>query len=138
MQCWDVRLSSRDGASIEIRSISYQFGANTQARVGTDWDTNWLVIRGDVKTAGGRGVNACRPCLITWEAQKLAAWLRGVVDGSVPPVTDLSDTTTPANAAPTRADRQASAGERRPAAARRPYEEHIRRLTIQNSRLSRG
>ena len=80
-----MRLLSRDGASIEIRPTAYQFSANPRAQVGTDWDANWLVVRGDVKTASGFRWTFVDPCLTTWEARELAAWLRGVVDGLVAP-----------------------------------------------------
>jgi hypothetical protein len=46
-----VRLLSRDGASIDIRPIRYQFGASLQTTPGTNWDANWLVIRGEIQTS---------------------------------------------------------------------------------------
>jgi hypothetical protein len=88
-----MRLPSRDSAWIEIRPTGYQFGANPRAQVGTDWDANWLVVRGDVKTTEGVAWTFVDPCLTTWEAQELAAWLHGVVDGSVPSTADWAEET---------------------------------------------
>jgi hypothetical protein len=85
-----VRLLSRDGTSIEIRPIDHEFGANPETQDGTDWDANWLVVRGDVKTAESREWTFADPCLTTWQARKFGAWLHAVVDGSVPPVADWS------------------------------------------------
>ncbi len=70
---------------IEIHPVAYQFGANPQARPGTDWDANWLVVRGQVTTADALDWSFTDPCLTTWEAQELSAWLRGVVQGVVVP-----------------------------------------------------
>lgn len=41
-----------------------------------DWDANWLMIRGDIRTAGGRRWEFLDPCLTTWEVRDLSAWLR--------------------------------------------------------------
>lgn len=86
-----MRLFSRDDTSVEIRPINYQFGANPQAAPGTDWDANWLVIRGEVKTADGAGWSFTDPCLTTWETRELGSWLRGVANGIVAPAPDWSE-----------------------------------------------
>jgi hypothetical protein len=83
-----VRLLSADGALLELRPIGYQFGANPQAEVGADWDANWLVVHGDVRTAEGHGWSFTDPCLTTWEAREIGSWLRGVVAGLVAPATE--------------------------------------------------
>jgi hypothetical protein len=85
-----VKLSSRDGASIEIRPIGYQFPLNPQAKVGADWDNNWLVVGGAV-TTGGQQWTFVDPCLTTWEAPQISTWLRRVADGSLPSTTDWSE-----------------------------------------------
>jgi hypothetical protein len=48
---------------------------------GQDWDANWLMIQGDVHTSDGRQWAFADPCLTTWEARSLSAWLHGVADG---------------------------------------------------------
>jgi len=70
-----VRLLSSDGTSMDMRPIKHRYGANPQAAPGTDWDANFLVIRGEVQTGDGRGWTFMDPCLTTWEAQKLSTWL---------------------------------------------------------------
>jgi len=57
-----VRLLSGDGASVGLRPVAYQFSRQvaagaaeepTAAEPGTDWDANWLMIRGDIRTSDG-------------------------------------------------------------------------------------
>jgi len=86
-----VRLLSEDGASIEIRPVAYQFDANAHAEPGTDWDANGLVVRGDFRTADGLEWTFIDPCLTTWDARQVTAWLRGIVDGVIQPTTEWSD-----------------------------------------------
>jgi hypothetical protein len=74
-----VRLCSSDGASITLRPAAYQFEVPPATAGERDWDANWLMIRGDVRTADGRGWAFLDPCLTTWEARNLSAWLRGAV-----------------------------------------------------------
>jgi hypothetical protein len=76
-----VRLCSHDGASVELRPISYQFGGMSAVAADPVWDANWLVIRGDVRTADGRCWTFSSSCLTTWEAAELSQWLHGVLDG---------------------------------------------------------
>jgi hypothetical protein len=86
-----MRFASKDGTSVEIRAVSYQYGANPQAPAGTDWDANWLVIQGKIRTADGREWTFTDPCLTTWEAADIATWLRSVANGSVTPTQNWSD-----------------------------------------------
>ena len=46
--------STRLLVRLDIRPVGYQFGANPQAAPGTDWDANWLVVRGEVQTGRRR------------------------------------------------------------------------------------
>jgi hypothetical protein len=77
-----VRLLSGDGASVELRPVAYQFSHQIRARAATaaspDWDTNWLMIRGDIRAADDLGWTFTDPCLTTWEAERLSAWLHAV------------------------------------------------------------
>lgn len=79
-----MKLVSADGAAVDLRPLRYQFPGIT----GTgqyDWDANWLVIGGDVHLPDDRGWSFSDPCLTTWEARSLGAWLRAVVVGNVEP-----------------------------------------------------
>ncbi|HEU4676614.1 MAG TPA: hypothetical protein VFS29_11530 [Motilibacteraceae bacterium] len=80
-----MRLRSSDGTQFELRPVRYQFAGVRGSRCGRDWDANWLVIRGDVQLADRRSWSFEDPCLTTWEARELAAWLRGVASGAVQP-----------------------------------------------------
>jgi hypothetical protein len=76
-----VRLSSGDGASVGLRPLSYQFRCVPGTADGPDWDANWLVIRGDIRTADGRSWTFSDSCLTTWECAELSQWLHGVIRG---------------------------------------------------------
>lgn len=80
-----MRLRSSDGAQVELRPMRYQFAGFKGDGSDRDWDANWLIIRGEVRTADGRSWSFEDPCLTTWDAQELGAWLRGVVSGAVQP-----------------------------------------------------
>jgi hypothetical protein len=77
-----VRLTSSDGASIELRPTRYQFPAEPTEQ--GDWDANWLDIRGEVETAAAESWTFDDPCLTTWEARELRDWLQAVAEGRVP------------------------------------------------------
>lgn len=65
-------------SSVGLRPVGYQF-----ATAQGDWhDDNWLVIDGAVMSPEGSWVFA-DPCLLTDEAQQVAAWLRAVAAGTV-------------------------------------------------------
>lgn len=74
-----MRLESTDGARVELCPVS-----RASSDVG-DEETDWLVVRGDVRTADGRSWSFVDACLTTWEARGLAEWLRGAAAGAVPP-----------------------------------------------------
>ena len=77
-----MQLVSTDGASVDLRPVRYEF-ADEPAGPG-DWDANWLVIRGAVRTAAGRSWTFEDPCLTAWDARELGAWLRAAAEGRVP------------------------------------------------------
>ena len=80
-------LTSLDGASLELRPTGYQFAEDSRAGDNWDdeWDPNWLVVHGEVRTAQGDAWSFDDPCLTTWEARELAAWLRDAAEGRVAP-----------------------------------------------------
>lgn len=78
-----VRLQSRDGASLDLGLTGYQFDASARAPVGTDWDANWLLVRGEVHTADGVEWTFLDPCLTTWESRSISSWLRSAAAGQI-------------------------------------------------------
>lgn len=82
-----VRLNSSDGASLDLRPIRYQFreASRRDGNWDDEWDPNWLVIHGEVRTAVGDVWSFDDPCLTTWEAAELAVWLRDVSQGRITP-----------------------------------------------------
>jgi hypothetical protein len=68
-----------DGLSVELAPIGYQYPDNTQG----GWDSNWLIVAGNVKTPGGSWLFT-DPCLTTSEAKALAEWLHDTAAGIVP------------------------------------------------------
>jgi hypothetical protein len=78
-----VKLASSDGTAIELIPRGYQFPA---AEGAGDWDdANWLRITSAVSLPSGRRWSTTDPCLTTWEARRLALWMRGVLSGDVAP-----------------------------------------------------
>lgn len=67
-------IKSPSGDFIELRITAYQYGKSPSAPVG-GWDENWLNVAGRVKH-GEESWTFHDPCLTSWEAQELAAWLR--------------------------------------------------------------
>lgn len=74
-----MRLQSLDGLFVDIAVSDYQFRL-AQSKPGQDnGDANWLVIRGKAWD-GVESWEFSDPCMTTWEARNLAAWLRGLGD----------------------------------------------------------
>lgn len=75
-----------DGAVADLRPIGYQFPGREPRTMsggeeaGRDHDANWLMVQGDIRAADGRSWTFCDPCLTTWEADSVSAWLRAAVD----------------------------------------------------------
>lgn len=77
-----MRLTDSDDAAVQLRPIRYEFPkVSGEPR---DWDANWLVVHGEVRTAAGQAWTFEHPCLTTWEARELGDWLRAVAAGGVP------------------------------------------------------
>ncbi len=66
-----MRLSNHNGDFFGIEISGYQF----PAIVDDQWDSNWLIIKGQV-SLNGRSWKFQDPCLLTWEVRRLAEWLR--------------------------------------------------------------
>ncbi len=75
-----MKLTARD-ASFYLTILGYQY----PDAAGEPYDANWLSIH--VEAAGPEGAwTGTDPCLLTYEAARLAAWLDGVASGEdVPP-----------------------------------------------------
>jgi hypothetical protein len=80
-----VRLTSSDGASLDLRPTRYQFEEALRPSRNWDeeWDPNWLIIHGEVRTALGAAWSFDDPCLTTWEAAELLDWLRSAAEGRI-------------------------------------------------------
>jgi len=66
-------------SSVTLELVRYEF-ANP---AGDEWDDNWLVLKGDVSAPDAAWQFAV-PCLTTFEAKHISAWLRSVANGDVP------------------------------------------------------
>lgn len=79
-------LESLDGARLDLSIDSYQFDPTTSPKnhPAWEWDANWLMIRGDARTADDLRWEFLDPCMTTHEARDLGAWLRIVADPSTP------------------------------------------------------
>ena len=78
-----MHLAGADGTELRLSVAGYQFpempGSGTR-----DWDENWLFIAGEVRS-GDLAWTFRDPCMATWEARELLAWMRQVADGTVRP-----------------------------------------------------
>jgi hypothetical protein len=76
-----VLLISEDEARVELRPARYQFGPSGSPG---DWDANWLIVHGGIRTTTGEHWTFDDPCLTTWEARELSAWLRAAAEDRAP------------------------------------------------------
>ena len=82
-----MRLVSSDGACVELRPVQYQFGPPTRPTDGAfDFDANWIVVDGHVRTVDGSAYSFRDACLMTDEMRAISGWLRAVADHRVPPM----------------------------------------------------
>lgn len=77
----------RDDASIELDILGYEFPGAVEVEQGWDWEANWLVIRGRIRSAD-RSWSFTSPCLTTVEAVDVGRWLHRVARGEVDPASD--------------------------------------------------
>ena len=78
-----MKLLSEDGASVVLIPTGYQFGRG--AAPPGEWDANWLLVRGEVRTSTGESWTFDDPCLTTWDCVELHGWLRAASRGEVAP-----------------------------------------------------
>jgi hypothetical protein len=78
-----MKLVGADGAYVALDIVRYEFPSMSSS-VDDDWDANWLVIRGEAFD-GDRRWGFSDPCLTTWEARELTAWLRAVAGRRIQP-----------------------------------------------------
>ena len=72
----EMLLASPEGQSFELRILGYQYPQEATV----EYDSNWLQVQGNV--AHPRGNWTFRdPCLLTYEAARLATWLESVAHG---------------------------------------------------------
>jgi hypothetical protein len=70
-------LKSLDGSEFEATIAGYEFPAGAQNK----WDANWLLIAMRVQSPLGAG-SCVDPCLTTWDAERLIAWLEAQAQGA--------------------------------------------------------
>ena len=73
-----MRLAANANIAVELRILGYQFPDNHTA----EYDCNWLVIEGQAWHPRGNW-SFRDPCLLTYEAARLADWLDSVAAKSV-------------------------------------------------------
>jgi hypothetical protein len=74
-----MKLASKNRQLFEMRILRYQFPhLETE-----EHDSNWLIIAGDVIHPKGSW-HFCDPCLLTYEAGRLASWMDSVAEGEPP------------------------------------------------------
>ncbi|WP_433995750.1 WapI family immunity protein [Bradyrhizobium diazoefficiens] len=83
-----MKLVSRDGQSLELRILGYEFPHLETA----EYDSNWLVVAGEGRHPRGSW-RFTHPCLLTYEAARLASWMDAAADKS--PCSDTCDFTEP-------------------------------------------
>jgi len=71
-----MRLIGNEGEELRLEVLGYQFPEIKD----DEWDSEWLIISGEVSCAQGRW-SFNDPCLCTFEVQTLATWLRDVPVG---------------------------------------------------------
>jgi len=82
-----VRLTSSDGAVVELSPVGYEFGQSVRpGDGGYDYDANWVVVGGHVHTPEGTDYSFRDPCLLTDEMREISHWLRAVADHRVRPI----------------------------------------------------
>ncbi len=65
-----MRLAGREGNELELGIVGYQFPDEEH----DPWDSNWLLV--DLRVVSPQGSwEVVDPCLTTWEAKRLVAWL---------------------------------------------------------------
>ena len=70
-----MKLESRDGLSVTLEILRYQFpDMETE-----EYDSNWLVVQGHV-VHPTMNWNFQTPCLLTYEAAALAQWLERIAN----------------------------------------------------------
>jgi hypothetical protein len=65
-----MQLIGNEGEEFRLKVLGYQFPEIKN----NEWDSEWLIISGEVLCAQGRW-RFRAPCLCTFEVQTLAAWL---------------------------------------------------------------
>jgi hypothetical protein len=73
-----MKLASRDGHFLELRILGYEF-----PQLETEeYDSNWLIIAGNVTHSRGSW-QFTQPCLLTYEAERLASWMDALAEANL-------------------------------------------------------
>jgi len=71
-----MKLARKDGQIFDMRILGYQF----PHKETEEYDSNWLIIAGEVMHSRGSW-HFSDPCLLTYEAERLASWMDAVAEG---------------------------------------------------------
>jgi hypothetical protein len=77
-----MKFAGRDGQFLELRILGYQFPHIETA----EYDSNWLVVAGNVTHPMGSW-QFTDPCLLTYEAERLASWMDALAEADRFPTT---------------------------------------------------
>jgi hypothetical protein len=77
-----MKFASKDGQFLELRILGYQFPHIETA----EDDSNWLIVAGNVINSMGSW-QFTQPCLLTYEAERLASWTDALMEANRFPTT---------------------------------------------------
>jgi hypothetical protein len=77
-----MKFASKDGQLLELRILGYEFPHIETA----EYDSNWLVVAGNVTNSRGSW-QFTHPCLLTYEAAQLASWMDALMEANRFPTT---------------------------------------------------
>jgi hypothetical protein len=70
-----MKFASKDGQFLELRILGYEFPHIETA----EYASNWLIVAGNVTNSRGSW-QFTHPCLLTYEAERLASWMVALVE----------------------------------------------------------
>ena len=79
-----MRLIGQEGDEFRLQVVGYEFPEITE----DEWDSEWLIVAGEVSCARGRW-SFRDPCLLTFELEALATWLADLRVGGARPELDF-------------------------------------------------
>jgi hypothetical protein len=76
-----MRFENVQGTQIELTIIGYEYPDKTSSVQDSrvSYDANWLIVAVRYQSVDGAW-EFTRPCLLTWEIERLVSWLHAVAD----------------------------------------------------------